>query len=821
MPLRAPLVALSALCLGACAGSGDTTTEDGGSPVEDTTGLSADTDAAGPMSGCLSDFQCGFPTGVDAACNLVVCADGACVVLQSADLTPCDDGDPCTSDDARCSAGACGGGSPASCADANPCTADACDPVTGCLHDPRPDGEACDDGDPCTEGDACADGVCLGDAQLCPCQSDGDCAAYEDDNACNGTLACDGVACALAADSVVICPEPGACRVAACAPATGACTTLLAPNGTPCDDGNPCTVADACQAGVCGGQSGACACSADADCKVFQGGTYDLCQGPLVCVDGSCAPDPEDAVMCVGEPDADTPCLTTACDAGTGLCATVAMPDGAPCPADDPCEAAAACAQGVCAPAAADCDDGDPCTIDTCIAGVGCESVPTGGPCDDGDPCTEGETCAGGECAGGSGVVCDDLNPCTTDLCASGGGGCVATPVDDGADCEGGDPCQVGGWCEGGECVGQVPLDCPEPGPCQTSACVTGQGCTRKPVPDGAACETGLACDQPGACDGGVCVALPSPCKDGNPCTVDTCDTETGLCVHQEAAEGAQCNPKDPCLVSGTCQAGACLGGAPFMCPPGACTVKTCDSAAGGCVAVANLDDGTPCGQLGPCLDTGVCEDGFCKGAGPVNCDDDDPCTLDACDPATSECEHAALSCEQPSAPCQEAACDGSCVIVDSPECLDGEVLWSTSFPCGAAVSWGFEPETGGFDIDHTAPPGGGWDNDCGLHSGAPGAAATATSPSFSVTEPDSLVRVSFVSWYDDPGSELGVELLQAGGPSQGSQPVSDDGEAQAWSKTTLEPWSVSTPGTYRLRFTVGAAAPTWFVDKIVVTLLP
>ena len=100
MPLRAPLVALSALCLGACAGSGDTTTEDGGSPVEDTTGLSADTDAAGPMSGCLSDFQCGFPTGVDAACNLVVCAASLNGRLRvggkrgSAARAPAHEGDP-------------------------------------------------------------------------------------------------------------------------------------------------------------------------------------------------------------------------------------------------------------------------------------------------------------------------------------------------------------------------------------------------------------------------------------------------------------------------------------------------------------------------------------------------------------------------------------------------------------------------------------------------------------------------------------------------------------------------------------------------------
>jgi hypothetical protein len=73
----------------------------------------------------------------------------------------CDDGNPCTLDDA-CSLGACAAGAPKTCDDGNACTTDQCDAQSGdCAHEVNVD--PCDDGDACTALDLCAAGVCAGD----------------------------------------------------------------------------------------------------------------------------------------------------------------------------------------------------------------------------------------------------------------------------------------------------------------------------------------------------------------------------------------------------------------------------------------------------------------------------------------------------------------------------------------------------------------------------------------------------------------------------------------------------------------------------------
>jgi len=121
--------------------------------------------------------------------------DEGCLNLPDREGLGCDDHDPCTQADV-CRSGRCAG-TPATCDDGDPCTADACDPVTGaCVSPPVADGHPCDDGDPCTEDDACHDGACRGDA-FCECLEDADCAAQEDGDACNGTLACLGHVCAV------------------------------------------------------------------------------------------------------------------------------------------------------------------------------------------------------------------------------------------------------------------------------------------------------------------------------------------------------------------------------------------------------------------------------------------------------------------------------------------------------------------------------------------------------------------------------------------------------------------------------------------------
>lgn len=99
------------------------------------------------------------------------------------------------------------------CDDNNPCTDDDCQ--GGRCENLVQVGRVCDDGDPCTTATKClTSGGCGGGA-------------------------------------AVTCQQPtNPCKAASCISAQGGCVTQNVANGTPCDDGDPCTAAT-CQSGTC------------------------------------------------------------------------------------------------------------------------------------------------------------------------------------------------------------------------------------------------------------------------------------------------------------------------------------------------------------------------------------------------------------------------------------------------------------------------------------------------------------------------------------------------------------------------------------------
>ncbi len=808
--------------------------------------VGAGADAVGDAAAtCQSNAECSAQA--IGPCVRGVCEAGSCRVVPVADHTPCDDADLCTLE-TECAAGVCQGGFTRGCEDGNACTADSCDPQTGCRHTPLPAQSACDDGDPCTQGDACsADGVCAGDVRPeCVCAYDADCAPHEDGNLCNGVLRCVEGRCRVDLTTVVTCGKAGACRKHTCNPSTGQCATALLPDGSACSDKNPCTLGDACDGGTCRGQGGACECATDEDCKPLQPVEYDLCQGPLVCLDGACAPDPAQAVTC---PAGTGPCTTEACDPATGLCATVALPDGSACQGEAdgaPCVGPGACKLGTCQTPPADCDDGNPCTTDGCDPDLGCVHVPTPtAACDDGDPCTTGEVCdPDGACGGGVAVVCDDAQPCTVDQCDPEAGGCVWAAVADGQACDDGNACTTAGVCAQGVCVGQEPVVCEAAGPCQEATCAPDEGCVVKNAASGSVCDDGDPCTKAGVCKSGECQTVPVPCSDGNPCTLDACDPLQGGCVNTPMAYGTSCAPANPCLTGGTCQDGQCVGGQPVSCLPGPCDSRKCDPESGACVVAKLAPDGSVCGEASACMDAGKCLSGECVGGGPKACDDGDACTADACDPDTGKCVHTAVVCVHPDDACLVASCAAvksvaGCQAETWAPCDGALVLWSTVFACGADEGWSFALQSGqvGFAIDALPDPPGAWDDGCSLNLAAAGGFAApwdpttghARSPGFQVPVPgaSAVVEVSFREWFElREGADVDrrwVRLVDGEGKvAVAAELPKTDASMGSWGERTVA-LEVTEPGPWHLELAFDSVvagqdeARGWLIDRLVV----
>lgn len=147
--------------------------------------------------------------------------------------------------------------------------------------------------------------------------------------------------------------------------------------------------------------------------------------------------------------------------------------------------------------------------------------------------------------------------------------------------------------------------DCSDSFPCTEDRCVDGQ-CVHEPFTGSRECDD-VACTQGDQCEQGTCrPGTPSNAAcpdDGNPCTAETCDAESGC--NRDNAEGAACNDQIGCTNMDACRGGICRG------------TDSCGSSAGICSAA-----------------TGMCT--ACSGA--ADCDDRDPCTTDSC--SAGACKH-------------------------------------------------------------------------------------------------------------------------------------------------------------------------------------
>ncbi|MEO8066644.1 MAG: MopE-related protein [Flavobacteriales bacterium] len=573
--------------------------------------------------------------------------------------------------------------------------------------------------------------------------NDGDGLIDEDFNlgaacGCNGTMVCDGSGGSICQESGEICGNGidddcdgqvdegcGGCPPAGtpCSdgnPCTvndvhdGACnciSSFFATNGTQCDDGNPNTINDVC--------NGIGQCFGTMNCTDNDADGFTTCQGD--CNDNNANIHPGATEVCDG---VDNDCDGQV-DEGCGGCppAGTACNDGNACTTNDVQNGACNCI-GI----ALNCDDGDPCTFDTCNPLTGCSHTP--GPDADGDG------------------ICD-----ATDACIdvdSDGYGAVGTSTTGCAfsatDCDDNDPTAHPGaveLCDGidNNCDGQIDEGC---GGCPLAgqACDDGNPCTTNDVQNGACgcagtpatevCGNGIDDDCDGQVDEGCggCPPAGTPCSDGNPCTVNDVHDGACNCISSFfATNGTQCDDGNPNTINDVCNGiGQCFGtmnctdndADGFTTCQGDCNdnnanihpgaTEVCDGVDNDCDG--QVDEG--CGGCPPagtaCNDGNACttndvQNGACNCIGiALNCDDGDPCTFDTCNPLTG-CSHT---------PGPDADGDGICDATDA--CIDvdsdgyGAVGTSTT---GCAFS-----ATDCDDNDPTAHPGAvelcdGIDNNC------------------------------------------------------------------------------------------------------------
>jgi uncharacterized protein (TIGR03382 family) len=447
-------------------------------------------------------------------------------------------------------------------------------------------GETCSDADDCLSG-FCEDRVCCqsgcGDSSATDCQAcsrdagastNGLCGLVTSGVLCRPALGacdvrevCDGVSLACPADQVV---DAGTlCRAGEsqyciddtfCDGVAPGCPLIRVPPGTPCDDGNDCTVSDLCgDAGYCTEHlsvldAGAvcrspdsCAimrCLAGGFCQYFG---YTTCPAPSQCHAAGC----QNIVGCV------TQALTGfACDAGN------------PCTDDD------RCSSGVCVPGTPRLCPAVPCQVGTCdpLDG-GCGYVPAtdGTACSDQNLCTSGDRCVAGQCVPGIAAVCTQpaSGPCKRPYaCRPDMGLCFpGENLPDGTACDDADLCTSNDACVAGTCTGPR-TDCPGAGPCHNaSRCEPTSGqCVLVPIDEGLVCDDGMQCTLEDRCRSGACV---------------------GTIV--ECGAAPECHRYEPCALEKTCASRTLPDGEPCgdagLCTDGECKAKpapTCGCTAGG-----------------------------------------------------------------------------------------------------------------------------------------------------------------------------------------------------------------------------------------------
>jgi hypothetical protein len=174
-------------------------------------------------------------------------------------------------------------------------------------------------------------------------------------------------------------------------------------------------------------------------------------------------------------------------------------------------------------------------------------------------------------------------------------------------------------------------------------------------------------------CEEGLCLSGPSPCPSiEEPCLASICDPLSGACSVTPDGEGDVCPDASACVTGSVCVAGACQG-TPLDCDDkDPCTQDACDGEEG----CTHEDQAGPCDDGDLCTVGDTCQGGLCQSGEALACDDQSPCTVDYCEDDTGACNHDfpfpdGVVCSDGNPCTQGDACgDGACVAgINGCEC--------------------------------------------------------------------------------------------------------------------------------------------------------
>ncbi|KAM9962896.1 hypothetical protein ACTFIW_006117 [Dictyostelium discoideum] len=576
-----------------------------------------------------------------------------------------------------------------SCDDNNHCTQDACSVKDGsCYHATINNcidcaNQACITFDACIPKKCGADGNCYEDPVTC-----------DDGNGCtidscsgNGTCSNQLIENCVSCNSSFNCITTDFCDPQICSGDPLNLTCIK--NMSMCDDGNYCTK-DTCSGnGVCSYSSSDPLCIS---CKSTSCTTNDLCQLQICSADGSsCELDQK------GLCDDKDPCTTDLCD--RGICTHLRTVDCMACNETFACVTTVFCEYQVCSSDKTECietkrncDDQNECSTDICLNDQCSHNFPKdcflcgNQTCHDYDICHPAYCDISTSTCANTTLTCDDKDPCTKDICISGTGcgfvgidrcikcnetvACIETdlckslqcPADGSDECVSSDKnCDDGNPCTYSECD-------PETGSCIDSFI---EGCSLCSKP-GVYCYSQDKCS-PLICNdaGDGCVQITPNCSDHQRCTNDTCSD--GHCINTPIENCMECvknflpvfsfmdvssftenlsNDSFGCYSSDKCVHVDCLTDhscnyTKIVCEPdNSCHDSYCDE--GTCYSTPK-ENCEVCSKTLYCITDNPCEPSVCSDnkdsciTKPLDCNDNDECTIDSCSPDTN-CTHTRIA---------------------------------------------------------------------------------------------------------------------------------------------------------------------------------